>query len=154
MQGQPTVVAALNECLSNELITINQSFLHARMYRNWGLPGLNEPVYKESIQAMKRADDLIERILFLQGLPNLQHLGKLQIGENTSEMMACDLDLAKRCADTLRKHIDTCEQSQDYVSRALLSTLLGGVEDYYDWLETQQELIQSMTLANYLQSQA
>lgn len=154
MQGEAGIVQTLNSVLSNELVLINQTFLHARMCRNWGLSGLNEPVYKESIRAMKRADDLIERILFLEGLPNLQHLGRLRIGEVVQEMLQCDLDLMTDCIATVRDGITLCEQKQDYVSRQLLQDILDAEEQYYDWAETQIELMGKMGLANYLQSQA
>lgn len=152
MKGQTGVIQALNATLSNELITINQTFLHARMCRNWGYSGLDSPLYKESIRAMKQADDLIERILFLEGLPNLQHLGRLRVGESPEEILNSDLALMTDCVQTLRDGIHTCEQAQDFVSRELLKDILTTEETYYDWLETQQELIQSMGLNNYLQS--
>ncbi|TGG93249.1 bacterioferritin [Natronospirillum operosum] len=154
MQGEAGIVQTLNSVLSNELVLINQTFLHARMCRNWGLSGLNEPVYKESIRAMKRADALIERILFLEGLPNLQHLGRLRIGEVVPEMLQCDLDLMTDCIATVRDGITLCEQKHDYVSRQLLQDILDAEENYYDWAETQIELMGKMGLANYLQSQA
>lgn len=152
MKGTTGAIQALNAALSNELITINQTFLHARMCRNWGYSGLDGPLYKESIRAMKQADDLIERILFLEGLPNLQHLGRLRVGESPEEILRSDLALMKDCVQTLRDGIQTCEQAQDFVSRELLKDILTAEENYYDWLETQQELIQSMGLGNYLQS--
>jgi bacterioferritin len=153
MQGSKLVLSSLNSVLGNELIAINQFFLHARMYRNWGLKKLNDAVYHESIDAMKRADKLITRILMLEGLPNLQQLGKLYIGENTPEMLACDLKLVSAHLTTLRQAIETCELEQDYVSRYILEDLLEDEEEYVDWLETQAELQVSLGLANYLQSQ-
>ncbi len=152
MQGAQGITTELNRVLSNELIVINQTFLHARMFRNWGYEGLNHPVYKESIRSMKQADSLIERILFLEGLPNLQHLGRLRIGENTPEMLQADLDLMADCIQGCRDTIALCEQQRDFVSRALVAEVLDAEETYYDWVETQQELIGAMGLENYLQS--
>lgn len=154
MQGDKQVIKALNGILGNELIAINQTFLHAQIYKNWGFKGLNDKVYHESIDAMKRSDKLIERILFLEGLPNLQDLGKLLIGEDVQEMLGCDLQLYTGFLASLRSAVQTCETAQDYVSRDLLTEILEEVEEYVDWLETQQTLIKEMTLANYLQSQA
>lgn len=153
MQGSKLVLNSLNSVLGNELVAINQFFLHARMYRNWGLKKLNDAVYHESIDAMKRADQLINRILLLEGLPNLQQLGKLYIGENTPEMLECDLKLVSTHLVVLRQAIAVCEAEQDYVSRDILEDLLEDEEEYIDWLETQTELQASLGLANYLQSQ-
>ena len=154
MQGDKKVIKTLNAVLANELIAINQTFLHARIYKNWGYKGLNDKAYHESIDSMKRADQLIERVLFLEGLPNLQDLGKLLIGEDVAEMLGCDLKLFTGFIATLKDAIKTCESAQDYVSRDLFEDLLEDEEEYVDWLETQQTLIKDMTLANYLQSQA
>ncbi|QLG87214.1 bacterioferritin [Chitinibacter bivalviorum] len=154
MQGDKNVIKALNGILANELIAINQTFLHARIYKNWGFKGLNDQVYHESIAAMKRSDKLIERVLFLEGLPNLQDLGKLLIGEDVQEMLGCDLKLYTGFLGQLRDAVKICEDTQDYVSRDLLTEILEDEEEYVDWLETQQTLIKEMSLANYLQSQA
>lgn len=152
MQGNTQVIAALNEILTIELTSINQYFLHARMYKNWGLNGLNKVCYKKSIKDMKQADELIERILFLEGLPNLQMLGKLLIGEETEEMLQCDMTFQTQQLSPLRKAIALCEETQDYVSRALLEDLLEYEEEHLDWLETQQHLIGTMGIQKYLQS--
>ncbi|MCL4111217.1 UNVERIFIED_CONTAM: hypothetical protein GTU68_043130 [Idotea baltica] len=153
MQGNNKVIASLNQILGNELIGINQFFLHARMFKNWGLEQLNDKSYKESIHAMKYADDLIERVLFLEGLPNLQDLGKLMIGENVEEMLKADLTLnQKTVIPELREAIELCENTQDYISRELLDKILHEKEEYLDWLETQQDLIARIGLENYQQS--
>ena len=152
MKGSPTILSMLNQVLTSELTSINQYFLHARMYKNWGLDELNEKSYKKSIKDMKQADDLIERILFLEGLPNLQQLGKLLIGEETAEMLQCDLDFQTDQITLLRSAIALAEQEQDYVSRELLNDILEYEEEHVDWIETQQSLIHNIGLANYLQS--
>ena len=152
MKGSPVINQALNLALRSQLTAINQYFLHARMCKNWGLGQLNEKSYKRSINAMKQADELIERILFLEGLPNLQDLGKLYIGEDTPEIIANDLRLGMEVVAELRTVIAQCEQAQDYVSRDLLEDLLEEEEEQIDWLETQQTLIQSIGIENYLQS--
>ena len=153
MKGNKDVLMTLNQVLTHELTSINQFFLHARMFKNWGLEELNEKAYKKSIKDMKQADDLIERILFLDGLPNLQHLERLRIGENATEMLECDLAMQMDQVPLLKQAIALCEDKQDYVSRELLEDILEYEEDYIDWLETQLSLIGNIGIENYLQSQ-
>lgn len=153
MKGNKKIIAILNKILKNELTSINQYFLHARMFRNWGLEKLNDYQYKQSIRVMKEADELIERILFLEGLPNLQNLGKLLIGENVVECLNGDLEYEKNVQRPLLiEAVALCEELQDYVSRDLLAELLEQCEQAIDWLETQKSLIKDVTLPNYLQS--
>lgn len=152
MKGDIKVIEHLNKTLGNELVAINQYFLHSRMYKDWGLKELAEHEYHESIDEMKHADQLIERILFLQGLPNLQDLGKLLIGENTREMLQCDLKLEMIAIPDLRDAIEYCESVRDYVSRDLFASILESEEEHVDWLETQLDLIEKVGLENYQQS--
>lgn len=153
MQGDNRVINLLNGVLTCELTSINQYFLHARIFRNWGLETLNEEEYKKSIRDMKQADELIERILFLEGLPNLQQIDKLRIGEHAAEMLDCDMELELWEIERLREAIAYCESVRDFVSRDILIEILEQEESYVDWLETQQSLIENTGLENYLQSQ-
>ena len=153
MKGDPAVIKLLNAQLTNELTAINQYFLHARMYKHGGLDKIGAKEYAESIGEMKHADKLIDRILMLDGLPNLQALHKLMIGENTKEMLECDLKLEKAAQKTVKEGIATCEQHSDYVSRELFQMILEDTEEHIDWLETQLDLIDKVGIQNYLQSQ-
>jgi len=152
MKGDPKVLRHLNQVLRNELTAINQYFLHARMCKNWGFEELNEHEYKASIKAMKLADDIIERILFLEGLPNLQDLGKLILGEDVEEIFKGDYQLDTEARKELVAAIAEAETLQDYISRELLEKLLEVKEERIDWLETQLSLISNIGLPNYLQS--
>ena len=152
MQGDKQVINHLNKVLQNELTAINQYFLHARMYKNFGLTELDEYEYKESLDEMKHADQLIERILFLEGLPSMQNLGKLRIGETPMEMIEADLALEMDALPDLKEAINYCESTQDYISRELFESILESEEEHVDWLETQLDLISKIGLENYLQS--
>ncbi len=152
MKGDPKIIAHLNKALYNELTAINQYFLHAKMLKNWGLNELAEHEHHESIDEMKHADRLIERILFLDGLPNLQSLGKLLIGENPKELLECDLKLEHQAVPDLRAAIADCETAGDYVSRDLFASILASEEEHIDWIETQLALIERLGLNPYLQT--
>ena len=152
MKGDKKVIDALNKVLKNALTAINQYFLHARMFRNWGLEKLNDYQFKQSIRVMKEADELIERILFLEGLPNLQKLGKLLIGQTPKECIECDLRLERQALPDLQTAIAHCEKIGDYVSRQLFGDIMHSEEEHIDWLETQLGLIEQVGLENYLQT--
>jgi bacterioferritin len=153
MKGDRKVIEYLNKVLRNELTAINQYFLHSRMFKDWGLSRLADHEHHESIDEMKHADELIERILFLEGLPNLQDLGKLLIGEKAEEVLHCDLQLEMEAIPLLREAITYCESVKDFITRELLEDILESEEDHVDWLETQIELIGKVGIENYLQSQ-
>ena len=153
MKGNKKVITHLNTVLRNELTAINQYFLHSRMLRDWGLHRLAAHEYEESVDEMKHADKLIERILFLEGLPNLQDLNKLLIGENVKEILECDLRLEDKALPDLRSAIVDCEKVGDYVSRHIFSEILESEEEHVDWLETNLGLIEKVGIENYIQSQ-
>lgn len=153
MKSKSQILSTLNKVLTSELTSINQYFLHARIFKNWGISQLNDVCYKKSILDMKQADKLIERILFLEGLPNLQQLGKLSIGEEVKEMLDCDYNFEIDQIQIIKAAVELCEQEQDFVSREILTEILKGEEDHIDWIEAQQYQIDNMGLENYLQAQ-
>lgn len=146
------VISALNSVLSQSLVAINQYFLHARMVKNWGIEELNDKFYHQSILEMKLSDKLIERVFLLNGLPNLQDLGKLYIGEDVAEILECDLKLEKQKTQVIKDAIAICEREQDYVSRELLVGLKDESEEYIDWLESNMELMERIGIERYIQS--
>lgn len=152
MKPESNIISQLNRVLTAELTSINQFFLHARIFKNWGLEGLNHKAYKKSIKDMKQSDKLIERILLLEGLPNLQQLGRLKIGEHTQEMLECDLSVQLEQNTLLTEVIQICEDAKDYVSRDLLVEIMDYEQDYIDWLEAQLALIDNIGIENYQQA--
>ncbi len=154
MKGDRKVIAILNDVLKNELTAINQYFLHSRMLGNWGIARLAKHEYEESVDEMRHADELVERILFLEGLPNLQDIGRLRIGESVQEILDADLALEREAIPVLREGIAHCERVSDYVTRHLLRGILESEEEHVDWLETQGELIARMGMENYIQLQS
>ena len=154
MKGDATVIDHLNRVLKNELTAINQYFLHSRIYKDWGMKKLAEHEHAESVDEMKHADVIVERTLFLEGLPNMQNLGKLRIGEHVGEMLQCDLDLELDAITDLKAGIAYCEKIKDYVSRDLFDSILESEEEHVDWLETQLGLVDKMGVENYIQLQS
>lgn len=153
MKGNKQVIQQLNQVLYHELTAINQYFLHSRMFNDWGIEKLGSAEYKESIRQMKHADKIIERILFLEGLPNLQHLGKLYIGQHTQEILQCDVRKVKENIESLQVGVKLAESEMDYVTRDLLQEILEKEEEYFDWANTQLDLIEKVSIENYIQSQ-
>lgn len=153
MKGNRDVINQLNQVLYHQLTAINQYFLHSRMFNDWGISQLGSAEYKESIHQMKHADKIIERILFLEGLPNLQHLGKLYIGQHTEEVLKCDVRKVQENLEALKAAVQLAETEMDYVTRDLVQEILEKEENYWDWLTTQQDLIANVGIENYIQSQ-
>ncbi|WP_180093065.1 MULTISPECIES: bacterioferritin [unclassified Acinetobacter] len=153
MKGNRDVINQLNQVLYHHLTAINQYFLHSRMFNDWGIEKLGEAEYKESIRQMKHADKIIERILFLEGLPNLQHLGKLYIGQHTQEVLQCDVRKVQENIEAMQQAIQLAEQHMDYVTRDLVQEILEKEEAYLDWTTTQLDLIEQVSIENYIQSQ-
>ena len=153
MKGHREVIQQLNQVLYHHLTAINQYFLHSRMFNDWGIEQLGSAEYKESIHQMKHADKIIERILFLEGLPNLQHLGKLYIGQHTAEVLTCDIRKVKENIEAVQHAVALAEKIQDYVTRDLVQEILEKEEAYWDWLETQLDLVEKIGIENYIQSQ-
>ena len=153
MKGHREVIQQLNQVLYHHLTAINQYFLHSRMFNDWGIEQLGSAEYKESIHQMKHADKIIERILFLEGLPNLQHLGKLYIGQHTAEVLTCDIRKVKENIEAIQQAVVIAEKTQDYVTRDLVQEILEKEESYWDWLETQLDLVEKVGIENYIQSQ-
>lgn len=153
MQGDKKVIEYLNQLLGNELVAINQYFLHSKMHKNWGFSQLADTLYKESIDEMKHADQLSDRILQLDGLPNFQQLGKIYIGETPKECLSCDLKIEAKAIPEFKEAIAYCESVKDFATRDLLTNILNSEEEHYDWIETQLKLIDTIGLENYLQSQ-
>ena len=154
MKGERKIVSGLNDVLANQLISINQTFLHSRILNDWGITRFGEKEYKKSIQDMKQADHLIARILFLEGLPNMQQLGRLRIGENPEDILKCELALALDMRNSLAEVIKLSEEEHDYVSRLLLVNNLEDEEKFIDWIEEQETLIELTGLPNFIQSQS